>query len=541
MSDRAQPEPGFGVGEHGPQGTDLATNLAADVLVLGGGPAGTWAAVAAATAGARVVLADKGYCGTSGSAASGGNNLWYLPPAAREAAVARREAAAGYLTDRRWSMRVLEETWQRIDRLTEWGYPFPVDDTGVVRRGSLQGPEYMRRMRRQVRRSGVRILDHHPALELLVAPDGSVAGAAGIARQDGGQPWTVRAGAVVLATGGCAFLSGAFGLNVDTGDGHLMAAEVGAALSGMEFSNAYALSPAYGNHTKGLMLQFASYFAEDGTRLDLPPFAMARPELARRVIAGQTVYIQLDLAPPELRAAARQAQPNYFLPLDKAGIDPFTQRYPARFVLEGTVRGTGGLRLVSDDCATGVPGLYAAGDVATRELVTGAISGGGSYNAAWAIASGTWAGAAAARHGLARRPPARARPAGRAGLRPDGTGGIDPAEVVAAVQAEVLPLERNFFRTGTGLTAALSTLDSLWTAVTAGGGGTGRAALRTRQAAAMVAHSRWMYRAALARAESRGMHRRDDFPDSQPQLRHRILTGGLDQVWTATDEERIAA
>jgi succinate dehydrogenase/fumarate reductase flavoprotein subunit len=31
----------------------------ADVLVLGGGPAGTWAAIAAACSGARVVLADK--------------------------------------------------------------------------------------------------------------------------------------------------------------------------------------------------------------------------------------------------------------------------------------------------------------------------------------------------------------------------------------------------------------------------------------------------------------------------------------------------
>ena len=60
----------------------------ADVLVLGGGPAGTWAALAAARAGARVVLADKGYCGTSGATASGGNNLWYVPPddAARDEA-----------------------------------------------------------------------------------------------------------------------------------------------------------------------------------------------------------------------------------------------------------------------------------------------------------------------------------------------------------------------------------------------------------------------------------------------------------------------
>jgi succinate dehydrogenase/fumarate reductase flavoprotein subunit len=39
----------------------------ADVLVIGGGPAGAWAAVAAAHAGARVVLVDKGYLGTSGA------------------------------------------------------------------------------------------------------------------------------------------------------------------------------------------------------------------------------------------------------------------------------------------------------------------------------------------------------------------------------------------------------------------------------------------------------------------------------------------
>jgi succinate dehydrogenase/fumarate reductase flavoprotein subunit len=93
------------------EGIELDT----DVLVLGGGPAGAWAAVAAATAGARVVLADKGYCGTSGSAASGGNNLWYVPPdpAAREASVTSRFAAGGRLGDRRWMARVVDQTYRR--------------------------------------------------------------------------------------------------------------------------------------------------------------------------------------------------------------------------------------------------------------------------------------------------------------------------------------------------------------------------------------------------------------------------------------------
>ncbi|GII63806.1 pyridine nucleotide-disulfide oxidoreductase [Sphaerisporangium krabiense] len=508
----------------------------ADVLVIGGGPAGAWAAVAAAEAGAEVVLADKGYCGTSGSAASGGNNLWYLPPdpARREAAIAARETLAGHLTDRRWMARVLDETYRQVNRLADWGYPFPEDEDGVERRGSLQGPEYMRRMRRRAHRSGVRILDHHPALELLVTPEGAAGGAAGIRRQLGCAPWEVRAGAVVLATGGCAFLSGAFGLNVDTGDGHLMAAELGAELSGMEFSNAYALSPAYGSHTKGLMMQFATYYDEDGRALEVG--GMARRPIARLLADGRPVHARLDQAPPELRAAMRQAQPNYFLPLDKAGIDPFTQAYPVRMVLEGTVRGTGGLRVTGEGCATTVPGLFAAGDVATRELITGAVSGGGSHNGAWAISSGTWAGAAAAAH-AARGRPTSAAPAGGAGLRPSGPPGApDAAEVVAAVQQEVLPLERNYFRTAEGLRRSLDTLDGLWRHVATHLSGEGRDALRARQAAAMVAHARWMYRAALARAESRGMHQREDLPAPDPRLTHRIRAGGLDEVWTAPEE-----
>ncbi|MER6816173.1 FAD-binding protein [Spirillospora sp. NPDC000708] len=343
--------------------------LDADVLVLGGGPAGAWAALAAAGEGARVVLADKGYCGTSGPTASGGNNLWYVPPdqAARERAVDERFEQSARLADRRWMARVVDETYRRVGDLAAFGYPFAVDDDGVERRGSLQGPEYMKRMRRRVHRSGVTILDHHPALRLLVDGSGTASGASGLARQKGGEAWTVRAGAVVLATGGCAFLSGAFGTNVDTGDGHLMAAELGAELSGMEFSAAYALSPAHGAHTKGLMMQFATYSTEDGDRIDVPDPLGARTRVAELLAAGRKVFARLDRAPAELRGAMRAAQPNYFLPLDKAGIDPFRDRYEVRMVLEGTVRGTGGLRITGDDCATAVPGLYAAGDVATRE------------------------------------------------------------------------------------------------------------------------------------------------------------------------------
>ena len=47
-------------------------SITTDVLVVGGGMAGAWAASAAAEAGAKVILVDKGCCGTSGVTAGAG-------------------------------------------------------------------------------------------------------------------------------------------------------------------------------------------------------------------------------------------------------------------------------------------------------------------------------------------------------------------------------------------------------------------------------------------------------------------------------------
>lgn len=179
---------------------------------------------------------------------------------------------------------------------------------------------------------------------------------------------------------------------------------------------------------------------------------------------------------------------------------------------EGTVRGVGGISLVDDDCATGVPGLYAVGDAATRERVTGAISGGGGPNSSWAIASGNWAGRAAATFAFATRIGARAAdrrvtPLGGAGLRPTGMAreDFDTEEIVRAVREEMLPLDRNFFRREVTL----------------------------HRAAALTATSRWAYRSALARAESRGMHRRRDMPGAAPEFACSLHASGLDEVRVA--------
>ena len=76
-------------------------DLEADVLVIGGGPAGAWAGLSASAAGARVVLVDKGYCGTSGATAPANTGAWYIPPGGeRQRAIDARFEKSGGLAQR---------------------------------------------------------------------------------------------------------------------------------------------------------------------------------------------------------------------------------------------------------------------------------------------------------------------------------------------------------------------------------------------------------------------------------------------------------
>ena len=129
--------------------TSLPLDIETDVLVIGGGLAGCWAAVAAARAGASVVLAEKGYCGTSGVTATAGPGHWWVPPDpnARAEAINRRNRASFGLADERWMARVLDTTWRTLPTLANY-YDFSVDENGVTQYRGLRGPEYMRAMRR---------------------------------------------------------------------------------------------------------------------------------------------------------------------------------------------------------------------------------------------------------------------------------------------------------------------------------------------------------------------------------------------------------
>ncbi|AUT02101.1 succinate dehydrogenase/fumarate reductase flavoprotein subunit [Nostoc sp. CENA543] len=522
--------------------------LTADVLVIGGGPAAAWAAWAAATQGVKVIIADKGFLGTSGAAAASGNGIMAPSPENWEKVVSERYRIGKNLANLRWIERVIEKTWLSLPLVENWGYRFPKENGESVRQ-SYYGPEYMRVMRKNLLRVGVEILDQSPVLELLLAEDGSVAGARGVQRQNH-RTYTVRAGAVVMANGGCAFLSKALGCNTNTGDGMLMAVEAGGELSSMEASNHYAISTGFNaTVTRGVPFGWASYSDEAGN--DLGGYINGRrdPAFLPNALLKGSVYARLDRATPEVKAVIEKSHFIAFLPYKKAGIDPYTERVPVTLVLEGTVRGTGGIRIINDSCGTTVPGLYAAGDAASREFLAGLASGGGGPNAAWAISTGQWAGVGAAEFAKSLGVHAHqrvVRPAGQVGLRclrqplratPSPTSEtFDSEAIVRGVQAEMFPLEKNYLRSEKGLLDSLAKLETLWQQLQmTPKQDSVRDIEVSRRAAALTAVARWAYFSALHRTESRSEHIRVDYPETDINQRYYQATGGLDKLWVRRD------
>ena len=506
-----------------------------DVLIIGGGMAAAWAAIAAAEAGASVIVVDKGYLGTSGVTAPAGPNHWWVGPdkALRRDAIERQSAKSLGLGNPEWMERILEITFRHLPTLATY-YPFGSDGHGGTYYSGIRGPEYMRALRRFALARGVTILDHHPAIELTANPEGRITGALGHAlRRD--EAWEIRAGATILATGGNAFRSGLLGSHTNTGDGFLMAAEAGAHLSGLEFGPSWSHSPVWAS-TRTLPYTGARYYNAAGQELDIPPLRQSHAHhqaLASAILQGP-VLADLSDAPAELPPILRRIQPFTPAPFERRGIDLFKQRWPIRLWGEGTIRGVGGIDLADRDCRTEVPGLFAAGDAATRELVAGANSGGGAVNAAWALSSGRIAGAAAAAEALRHTDQGASQGLGRYGLHPTSeVRDFDLASINAQVGEHIHGYTRAFWRQESSLSDSAAQLDALWHPIAAHGHARGETLVALRESIAMLATARWATASALARRESRGLHQREDYRQTTPNRPHRLLVSAFDTVIVA--------
>ncbi|MFI6286795.1 fumarate reductase/succinate dehydrogenase flavoprotein subunit [Streptomyces sp. NPDC051018] len=235
-----------------------ADELSCDVLVIGGGTAGTMAALTAAGKGARVLLLEKAHVRHSGALAMGmdGVNNAVIPGRADpDDYVAEITRANDGIVDQSTVRQTAVRGHAMVRRLESYGVKFEKDEHGayavrqVHRSGSyvLPMPEgkdvkkvLYRQLRRREMRERIRIENRVMPVRVLTA-GGRAVGAAGFHTRTG-RFVTVRAGAVILATGAAGrlglpasgYLYGTYENPTNAGDGYAMAYHAGAELTGIE-------------------------------------------------------------------------------------------------------------------------------------------------------------------------------------------------------------------------------------------------------------------------------------------------------------------
>jgi succinate dehydrogenase / fumarate reductase flavoprotein subunit len=534
-------------------------HLEADVLIIGAGAAGMYAAIEAARRGAgRVLLLDRSLIGRGGAtvmaqmtvaAAVGpeGEDHWRHH-------LADTLAAGRGLCDPTLAALLCEVGVGCILEMDAWKVGWARDGARFARVQApghdrprcvyvdflATGPAVSRTLRAQVQRVGsaIRRVGEVVVTDLVVQ-DGAVTGAAGL-HVASGRPLTMAASATVIATGGLTRLYARNSASANmSGDGYALALRAGATLVDMEFVQFFPighLAPRLigmdpimwdpfryklgGRLLNGAMEEFLGRWgqAEDGryavTR-DLATYAITKEVEAGRGSPAGGAWLSFTHVPEgELRAAFgpvidRLAANGIDLARDAVEVSPIAHYH------------MGGVR-VDAAMRTGIPGLLAAGEAVGGANGANRLSGNAITEA---LAFGRIAGAQAAGIAAAGDLPAFAASAAAPALeRLDAAGpNLNTAALVARLQ-EVMSADVGPFRSAAGLARAAVALEAL--AVELGDAPPGRpgtphdlARLDWLDLRQMLLVADAVVQAASAREESRGAHQREDFPGQDPAWR----------------------
>lgn len=529
---------------------DSPVQLDADVLVVGAGAAGMAAALSAAEAGARVLLADRSLVGRSGATVMAQMTvavaLGSEVPDHWEHHLADTLAAGRGLCDADLAAIVCEQGPDEIRQLDAWRVGWARNEDGTIRQTHAPGhdrprcvyvdflstgPAVAKTLRGRVLRQDrvTRIGDLYIA-DLLIE-DGEVCGAFGFSVADG-RAVAISAGAVVLATGGLTRLYRRNSASANMGgDGHALALRAGAELMDMEFVQFFPighLAPRlvgmdpimwdpFRYKLGGRLLnaegrEFVNdYGNEEGERYnvtrDKATHAILSEVKAGRGSPAGGAYLSFEHIPAE---KLREAFGPVIDRLAKNGID--LSRMPVEVAPIAHYH-MGGVR-VDATLETRVPNLFAAGEIVAGANGANRLSGNAITEA---LVFGRRAGKAAAGKALTggrRVVPTR----GEAFDLVSAAGPAAQANFATAISTlqSVMADHVGPFRTRQGLERALAELaalrSSLGTRPPGAPGPYDLSRLDWFDLRSMLLVAESVTHAALARQESRGAHQREDFP-----------------------------
>jgi L-aspartate oxidase len=502
----------------------------ADVVVVGAGAAGMTTALEAAAWGRRVLLVAKtGLGGGSTPLAQGGLAAVLGAGDSTDLHHADTVTAGAGLCDDDAVSTLVAAAPGEIARLSALGARFDRGPLGlegghsrhriVHAGGDASGAEVHRVLSEALVASDVEVLGDTAALDALLDQAGQVVGlrAGRVVGPTGRlEVGDIRAAAVVIATGGYGQAYAATTNPVGaTGDGLALAARAGAELCDVEFVQFHPTvlwQPASRGQrplvTEALRgagavlvdVHGQSVMAGVHPLADLAPRDVVAAAMHRRMTTGDgpPTHLWLDataLGRPHLEAHF----PTVTAACLALGVDPARQPIP---VAPGAHYACGGVRA---DMAgeTSLGGLYAVGEAASTG-VHGANRL-ASNSLTEAVATGRWLG-----QQLGTRLPSP----GGDGRPPRSGGGVLAGSRDGLAQA--MSRHAGVVRHGEGLEHLLDLLAAAPDAAPA------PLDLATVEATNLHTVSTLLAVAALARTESRGCHRRSDFPGSRAEWAHRM-------------------
>jgi succinate dehydrogenase/fumarate reductase flavoprotein subunit len=208
--------------------TSVQDVVETDVLVIGGGFAGVFAAVKAKEAGANVTMVVKGAVGRSGMTPWGDAFLVFNKENHnRDEWLEFMKAGGEYLVNLDYAGLYIDYSKRVYDTLSEWG--------GETSKSVA--------FRKKVESMGINVIERVTITELLT--DGSrVAGAIGFYFEED-RALVVKAKSVVMATGAGGHRPNGFPLFQLTFDGDAMAYKLGAEITGKEFNDTHGTDSNY--------------------------------------------------------------------------------------------------------------------------------------------------------------------------------------------------------------------------------------------------------------------------------------------------------
>ncbi|MCK6552998.1 FAD-binding protein [Candidatus Binatia bacterium] len=514
-----------------------------DLLIVGSGFAGLWAAIAARDAGIdRVLLVDKAAIALSSqSKMSAGATIYCLDGDDADMWLRDVAEAQGYLCHQDMVADMLATSERRLRCLESWGVTYQrvplmrrymrLPSRGFKHVRMLVRPQWGKRvggaavigaLKAQVTRRRVQKRSRLLVTGLLTG-GGRVAGAVGIDRSSGAVE-VIRARAVLLAAGDCSFRGNYIATDHATGDAFRLAYDAGARLSNMEFLAVNTGSPSYGFEGTGVILrrggrllnaQGKPFLADYDPDADAAEIGALVQSMAREVRRGHGPPFYLDLRRTNRRRLSFMLSRAASLPritlekLAAAGVDIFRtpqEWVPAVQSLRGGVR-------TDIDGRSDVPGLFAAG--LAQAFDPGLFNGWSSMRAMWAGERVGRAAAAFVREaGPVSLDAEQVEACTRAALTPLARPqGPEPDEVIEALQRALFPFEVCILKSADRLRSALETIEHLAVTAAALHASDPHELAKAHETANMVRTAELFLRASLARTESRGDHCREDYPD----------------------------